>query len=50
MVLHLFLFSPDFLKIFLNTVMIYDTRNWSNDTVESQKEKKTCFNAHARGT
>ena len=29
------------------TVMIYNTRNWSNDTTESQKEKKTCFNAYA---
>ena len=26
--------------------MIYNTRNRSNDTKESQKEKKTCFNAH----
>ena len=26
--------------------MIHDTRNQSNDTTESQKEKKTCFNAH----
>ena len=26
--------------------MISNTRNWSNDTTESQKEKKTCFNAH----
>ena len=26
--------------------MVYNTRNWSNDTTESQKEKKTCFNAH----
>ena len=26
--------------------MIYNTRNWSNDTTESQKEKNTCFNAH----
>ena len=26
--------------------MIYNTQNWSNDTTESQKEKKTCFNAH----
>ena len=26
--------------------MIYDTRNQSNDTTESQKEKKTCFNTH----
>ena len=25
--------------------MIYNTRNRSNDTAESQKEKKTCFNA-----
>ena len=25
--------------------MIYNTRNRSNDTTESQKEKKTCFNA-----
>ena len=24
--------------------MIYNTRDWSNDTTESQKEKKTCFN------
>ena len=26
--------------------MIYNTRNLSNDTTESQKEKKICFNAH----
>ena len=26
--------------------MIYNTKNRSNDTIESQKEKKTCFNAH----
>ena len=26
--------------------MIYNTRNRSNDTTESQKEKKTCLNAH----
>ena len=25
--------------------MIYNTRNWNNDTTESKKEKKTCFNA-----
>ena len=25
--------------------MIYNTRNRSNDTSESQKEKNTCFNA-----
>ena len=29
--------------------MIYNTRNRSNDTTESQKEKKTCFNDHAGG-
>ena len=29
--------------------MIYNNRNQSNDTTESQKEKKTCFNAHAGG-
>ena len=46
-VLNLFLFSPDFLKIFHNTEMIYNTRNRSNDITESQKEKKICFNAHA---
>ena len=26
--------------------MIYNARNWSNDATQSQKEKKTCFNAH----
>ena len=26
--------------------MIYNTRNRSNDITESQKEKKTCLNAH----
>ena len=26
--------------------MIYNTRNRSNNTTESQKEKKTCFKAH----
>ena len=26
--------------------MIYDTRNRSNDTTKSQKELKSCFNAH----
>ena len=28
--------------------MIYNTRNWSNDTTESKKKKKkkACFNAH----
>ena len=29
--------------------MIYNPRNQSNDTTESHKEKKTCFNAHAGG-
>ena len=29
--------------------MIYNTRNRNNDTTESQKEKKTCFDAHAGG-
>ena len=28
--------------------MIYNTRNQSNDATESQKEKKTCFNAHSQ--
>ena len=37
---------PDFLYIFHNTVLIDNTRNQSNDTTESQKEKKPCFNAH----
>ena len=41
-----FLYFLDFLKIFHNTVMIYHTRNRSNDTAESQKEKKTCFKVH----
>ena len=40
-----FYFFPFFLLLH-NTVMIYNTRNWSNDTTESQKEKNTCFNAH----
>ena len=26
--------------------MIYNTRNRSNDATESQKEIKSCFNAH----
>ena len=29
--------------------MIYNTRNRSNDTAETQNEKKPCFNAHAGG-
>ena len=28
---------------------MYDTRNWGNDTTESQKERKVCFNAHVGG-
>ena len=39
-------FFPIFKKIFRKTLMIYNTRNWSNVTKSSQKEKKTCFNAH----
>ena len=46
-VLNLFLFSSNFLKIFHKTVMTYNTKKQNNDTTESQKEKKTCFNAHA---
>ena len=30
--------------------MLYNTRNWSNNTTESQKEKKTCFNVHVEGS
>ena len=29
--------------------MIYNTQNRNNDTTKSQKEKKTCFNAHTGG-
>ena len=29
--------------------MIYNTKNRKNDTTETQKEKKTGFNAHAGG-
>ena len=29
--------------------MIYTTKNRNNDKTERQKEKKTCFNAHAGG-
>ena len=29
--------------------MIYNTRNRSNYTTESKKEKKICFNVHAGG-
>ena len=47
----MFLFSPEFFfffSIFYNIVVICNSRNWSNDTTESQKEKKACFNAHAK--
>ena len=30
--------------------MICNTRNRCSDITESQKEKKTCFNAHAGGS
>ena len=29
--------------------MICNARNRNNDTTESQKEKKICYNAHAGG-
>ena len=29
--------------------MIYNTRNRSDDTIESQKEKKASFNVHVGG-
>ena len=32
-----------------NIVIIYNTRNWRNDTTESQKEKMACSDAHAGG-
>ena len=35
----------DFFLIFRNTVMIYNNRNWNNDTTESQKENRR-FDAH----
>ena len=38
-------FFPIFLKVFHKTVMIYNTSNRSDDTTESQTEKKTRFNA-----
>ena len=41
-ILNLFLFLSTIFLIFHNTVMIYNTRNCSNDITESQKEKKTC--------
>ena len=42
-------FLPIFFLIFHNIVMIYNTRNRSNDTTETQTEKMACFNAHAAG-
>ena len=42
----MFLFFRVFEKLFDNTVMIYNDRNQSNDTIKSQKEKQTRFNAH----
>ena len=48
-VLNLFLFSPEIKKIFCNIVVNYNTRNRSNNTTESQKEKTICFNADAGG-
>ena len=48
--LNLFFISPNFLKRFSITGMIiYNTRNRSNDSTETQKEKKACFNDHAGG-
>ena len=47
-VLSLFLFSPGFFVIFHNTVMIYNSRNRSNNSTESQKEEKTCFNVRGK--
>ena len=32
-----------------NIVIIYNTRNWRNDTTESQKEKMACSDAYAGG-
>ena len=29
--------------------MIYNAKDWNNDTTETQKDKETCFNAHAGG-
>ena len=51
MIIRVYLFPPKFIffSIFHNIVIIYNTRNWSNDTTESQKEKNACFNAHAEG-
>ena len=29
--------------------MIYNAKDWNNDTTETQKDKETCFDAHAGG-
>ena len=42
-------FLPIFFLTFHKTVMIYKSRNRSNYTTESQKEKETYFIAHSRG-
>ena len=42
-VLNSFLFFRIFKKIFRNVVLTYNTRNRSNDTTESKKEKKHLF-------
>ena len=47
-VLSLFLFLPGFFVIFHNAVMIYNSRNRSNYSTESQKEEKTCFNVRGK--
>ena len=42
------LFFSKFFKISYNTAMIYNTKNRSNETTESQIEKKTCFNVYIK--
>ena len=37
------LFSPIFFNFPYNTVMIYNNKNWNNNTTESQKAKKDMF-------
>ena len=48
-------FKNTYFRLFLQ-LMIYDTGNrnndngnWNNDKTKNQKEKQTCFNAHAGG-
>ena len=43
---NLFLSFAEFFQIFHNAVILYNTKNLINDTTESQKEKKSYFNAH----